>query len=75
MSPLVPLSRDVGHLPSSITLFIFKQRGATQLPTSAPHSTLLGRVLLEERLGAPCKLSGLPLGLRAASWLQEVGLA
>ena len=40
-----------------------------------PGSTLLGRILLGERLGAPCKLSGLPLGLRAASRLWEVRLA
>lgn len=53
MSPPVPLFREVGHLSSGITLFIFKQRGATQLLASTPHSTLLGRVLLEERLGAP----------------------
>lgn len=68
MSPPVTLSGEFGHLPSGVTLFIFKQRGA-------PPSTLLGRILLGERLGAPCKLSGLPLGLRAASRLWEVRLA
>ena len=35
MSPPVTLSGEFGHLPSGVTLFIFKQRGAPP-PLPAP---------------------------------------
>lgn len=66
MSPPVTLSREAGHLPSGITLFIFKQRGP-------PPPLYWAEFFLGRGLGAPA--SSQDLGLRAASRLQKVRLA